>query len=63
VDRFLGILVDPEDVSREVNENDENTPPAVLPTAEAAYRAWERSQEVAARSRRREKTLERLEKS
>ena len=43
---------------------DEDMPPAVFPTAEAAYRAWERSQEVAEiRKRRREEALKRLEKS
>ena len=63
VDGHLSFLVDPEDASWIVGEDDEDMPPAVFPTAEAAYRAWERSEDVAAaRSRRRQQALKRLRK-
>ena len=61
VGSFFSFLVDPEDAAWVVDEDDEDMPPAVFPTAEAAYRAWERSQEVAAaRAKRREEALKRL---
>ena len=61
VDRFQSYLTDPEDASWIVDPDDEDVPLAVFPTAEAAYRAWARSGEVAkARARRREEALRRL---
>ena len=52
---------DPEDASWIVDPDDEDMPLAVLPTAEAAFRAWERSGEASqARTLRREEALMRL---
>ena len=56
-------LADPEDASWVADEDDEYMPPAVFPTPEAAYRAWEWSEERArTRARRREEALKRLGK-
>jgi hypothetical protein len=61
VDSLHSFLVDPEDASWVVGDDNEDMPPTVFPSAAAAYRAWERSQEVAAeRKRRREEALKRL---
>ena len=63
VDRFQSYLTDPEDASWIVDPDDEDMPLAVFPTPEAAYRAWERFQELAAaRAERRERALKRLGK-
>jgi hypothetical protein len=60
VDSFYSYLVDPEDAAW-VAGDDENMPPAVFPSAEAAYWAWERAEETsAARMQRREEALKRL---
>ena len=54
VDRFQSYLTDPEDASWIVDPDDEDVPLAVFSSSEAAYRAWERSEEVAtARTKRR----------
>jgi hypothetical protein len=46
-----------------VGDDDEDMPPAVFPTATAAYRAWERSEQVGQeRKQRREEALRRLGK-
>jgi hypothetical protein len=46
-----------------VGDDDEDTPPTVFPSAEAAYRAWERVEKAwAARTQRREEALKRLGK-
>jgi hypothetical protein len=64
IDSFYSFLLDPEDASWVVGEDDEDMPPAIFPTAEAAYRAWELAERVSAeRSRRREEALRRLDKS
>ena len=61
LDSFWSYLSEPEYASWVVGPDDEDVPPAVFPTPEAAYRAWERSQEVAAaRAVRSEKALKRL---
>jgi hypothetical protein len=61
VDSLHSYLVDPEDAAWVVGDDDEDMPPTVFPSVAAAYRAWERSQEVgAARKRRREEALKRL---
>jgi hypothetical protein len=39
-------LMDPEEASWVIGDNDEVVPSAVFPTAEAAFRAWERAEEV-----------------
>ena len=60
-DSFWSYLSEPEYASWVVDPDDEDVPPAVFSTPEAAYRAWERSQEVAAaRAVRSEKALKRL---
>lgn len=59
IDSFSSFLLDPEDASWGTDGDD--VPLAIFPTAEAAYRAWLRSQVVAkARAQRREKALKRL---
>lgn len=64
IDGFQSLLADPEDASWVVDPDDEDMPPAVFRTPEAACRAWERSQEVAAvRASRREEALRRLGKT
>jgi hypothetical protein len=61
IDSFYSYLVDPEDAAWVAGDNDEDMPPAIFPSAEAAYRAWERSEETsAARMQRREEALKRL---
>lgn len=63
IDSFYGFLLDPDDASWVAGEDDENLPPAIFATAEAAYQAWLRSQVVAeARAKRREEALRRLGK-
>jgi hypothetical protein len=63
VDSFYSFLLDPEDASWAMGEDDEDMPPATFSTAEAAYRAWQRSQAVAeSRAKRREDALKRLRK-
>lgn len=47
VDRFRSYLTDPEDASWVVDLDDKVTPLAVFPTAEAAYWAWEHSEQAA----------------
>ncbi|MGO8748968.1 MAG: hypothetical protein ACLQNE_23640 [Thermoguttaceae bacterium] len=62
MDSFYSYLVNPEDAVW-VAGDDEDTPPTVFLSAEAAYRAWERSEETsAARMQRREEALKRLGK-
>jgi len=41
IDSFHSLLLDPQDASWVASEDIEVMPPAVFPTAEAAYRAWE----------------------
>jgi hypothetical protein len=53
VDNLHSFLVDPEDAAWVVGDDDEDMPPTVFPTAAAAYKAWERSGEVAAARKRR----------
>jgi hypothetical protein len=61
IDSFYSYLVDPEDAAWVAGDDDEEMPPAVFPSAEAAYRARERSEETsAARKGRREEALKRL---
>jgi hypothetical protein len=62
VDGFYSYLVDPEDAAWVVGD-DEDTPPMMFPSAEVAYWAWQRSEEMsAARTQRREEALKRLGK-
>jgi hypothetical protein len=64
VDNLHSYLVDPEAPSWVVGNDDQEMPPTVSPTAAAAYKAWERSEEVAAaRKRRREEALKRLRRT
>ena len=61
VDSFSSFLVDPEDAAWVIGDDVEEMPPTVFPTTVAAYRAWQRSNEVAkARECRREAALKRL---
>lgn len=60
-DRFRSFLVDPGDASWVAGDDEEDMPPAVFPTPEAAYQAWARAQAIAAgRARRRDEALSRL---
>jgi len=60
-DDFDSFLLDPEEASWLVGDDDEDFPPAIFPTAEAAYRAWQRSQSVEeARAKRHKEALKRL---
>ncbi len=61
VDSFCSYLVAPEDPCWVTDPDDEDVRVAVFPSPEDAYRAWVRSEEVAAaRARRREEALKRL---
>ena len=61
VDSFSSFLVDPDDAAWVIGDDVEEMPPTVFPTTVAAYRAWQRSNEVAkARECRREAALKRL---
>jgi hypothetical protein len=63
VDSFFSYLLDPEDASWVVSADDEDVPPAVFPTAAAAFKAWERCEQVAEeRKWRRAEALRRLGK-
>ena len=46
IDSFFSFLLDPEDASWVAGEDDADLRPAVFPTPEAAYRAWQRAQAV-----------------
>ncbi len=60
IDSFYSFLLDPEEASWVTGADDEE-PPAIFPTAGAAYRAWQRSQVVAeTREKRRKEALKRL---
>lgn len=61
IDSFYSFLLDPEEAIWGADDDAEDLPPMIFPTAEAAYRAWQRSQVVEeARAKRREAALKRL---
>lgn len=61
IDSFYSYLSDPEDASWVTDPDDEDVPLALFQSPEDAYRAWVRSEEVAAaRAKRREEALKRL---
>ena len=63
IDSFYSYLADPEDGSWVTDPDDENLPAAMFPTPEAAFKAWRRSEQVAAaRAKRREEALKKLGK-
>jgi hypothetical protein len=63
MDSFYSFILDPEEASWVVGDDDQDMPPLFFPTAESAYRTWQQSEAVAAaRSRRREDALKRLGK-
>ncbi|NLX99707.1 MAG: hypothetical protein GXY83_26725 [Rhodopirellula sp.] len=65
VDSFYSYLVDPDDAAWVLGDDDgEEMPPTLFPSAAAAYGAWERSEKVAAaRKQRREEALKRLSRN
>jgi len=63
IDSFYSFLLDPEDASWVASEDDVDLRPAVFPTPQAAYRAWQRAQAVGeARAERRREAMRRLGK-
>ncbi len=68
VGKFQGLLTsyltDPEEASWVIGDDDPEMPPAVFRTAEEAYLAWARCEEVGqGRARRRDEALKRLGKA